>query len=241
MTALEWDGYLNARDLGGSPTALSSTGATRFGRVARGPRRERLTESGWDHARGWGLTSIVDLRCAHEVGPGVGDHAIADHILDGITIVNAPTEDQNDPEFWEACAPILDSPEYWAHNWRLQPHLVRGALDAIASSTPGTLVHCSAGRDRTGMISALVLGNAGVEPDAVAADYATSVHAMATIVTLAPGTEPQEIRSSAEVDEWLTDKLPIVHDAAARTHEIFDDLAVSIATRSALRRLLIAE
>ncbi|MBH0009543.1 tyrosine-protein phosphatase [Salinibacterium sp. SWN1162] len=241
MTTLEWDGYLNARDLGGFPTALSSTGETRFGRIARGPRRERLTETGWQDARAWGLASIVDLRCAHEVGQGEGDHVIADDAFEGIAIVNSPTEDQNDPEFWETCAPILDSPEYWAHNWQMQPQLVRGALDSIASSAPGTLVHCSAGRDRTGMISALMLGNAGVDPHAVGEDYATSVHAMAHIATHAPGAEPDEARSPAEVDEWMIDKLPIVHDTAARAHEIFDLLEVSIATRAALRRLLIAE
>ncbi|MGV8851531.1 MAG: tyrosine-protein phosphatase, partial [Rhodoglobus sp.] len=219
MTILAWDGYINARDLGGYPTELSSTGVTAAGRVARGPRRERLTEAGWEDARAWGLASVVDLRCAYEVGAGEGDHAIAEDVFAGLTIVNTPTEDQTDPEFWEVCAPILDSPEYWAHNWRLQPQLVLGALDAIASSQPGTLVHCSAGRDRTGMISALLLGNAGVAPTAVAADYAASVHAMATVEHLAPGTEPQTVRSREDVDEWMLDKLPIVQDTAERTHE----------------------
>ncbi|WP_039741564.1 tyrosine-protein phosphatase [Salinibacterium sp. PAMC 21357] len=241
MTTLTWDGYINARDLGGLPTELSSTGVTASGRVARGPRRERLTESGWKDARAWGLASVIDLRCAYEVGPGEGDHVIPDEVFAGIAIVNAPTEDQNDPEFMEVCTPILDSPEYWAHNWRLQPQFVLGTLEAIASSQPGTLVHCSAGRDRTGMISALLLGNAGVTPAAVAADYAASVHAMATIEQIAPGTEPEEVRSPAEVDEWMLDKLPIVHDTAERAHEIFDLLGVSIATRSRLRRMLIEQ
>lgn len=241
MTTLAWDGYINARDLGGLPTQLSSSGVTASGRIARGPRRERLTEAGWDDARNWGLASVVDLRCAHEVGARDGDHVVSDDVFSGITIVNAPTEDQDDPEFMEICAPILDSPEYWAHNWRLQPQFVLGALEAIASSQPGTLVHCSAGRDRTGMISALLLGNAGVTPAAVAADYAASVHTMATVEQIAPGEEPEAVRSRDEVDEWMLDKLPIVHDTAERTHEIFDLLGVSIATRSALRTMLIAQ
>ena len=232
---------MNARDLGGLPTALSSSGVTAAGRIARGPRRERLTETGWKDARAWGLASVVDLRCADEIGAGEGDHAISDAVLAGITIVNAPTEDQTDLEFWEVCAPILDSPEYWVHNWRLQPQLVLGALDAIASSLPGTLVHCSAGRDRTGMITALLLGNAGVTPAAVVADYAASVHAMATVEYFAPGTERQAVQSPEEVDQWLLDKLPIVHDAAERTHEIFDLLGVSISTRSALRKMLVQQ
>ncbi|QYH36357.1 tyrosine-protein phosphatase [Salinibacterium sp. M195] len=241
MNELTWDGYINARDFGGLPTELSTTGTTISGRIARGPRRERLTAAGWADARRWGLASVVDLRCPQEIGPGEGDHAIAEDVLAGITIVNAPTEDQDDPEFWETCAPILDSPEYWAHNWRLQPQLVRASLDAIANSAPGILVHCSAGRDRTGMISALLLGNAGVAPAAVAADYANSVRTMATIAQLAPGVDQQPVRSSEEVDEWMLDKLPIVQDVAAHTNKIFDILGVSSATRTVLRALLVVE
>jgi hypothetical protein len=240
MNDLTWDGYINARDLGGLPTPLSSTGMTVVGRIARGPRRERITAPGWADARAWGLASVVDLRCAYEIGAGQGDPKVPTEALAGITIAHAPTEDQDDAEFMQICVPILDSPEYWVHNWRLQPHLVRGALEAIAASQPGTLVHCSAGRDRTGMISALLLGNAGVTPDAVAADYATSVHAMAAVAQLAPGVKPQAVRSPAEVNEWMLDKLPIVRDVAERTDEIFDLLAVSTATRARLRSLLIA-
>lgn len=239
MIDLAWDGYMNVRDLSGLPTDLSSTGFTSTGRIARGPRRERLTAAGWGAARAWGLASVVDLRCAYEVGAGEGDPVIPGEALACITIVNAPTEDQDDAEFMRVCTPILDSPEYWAHNWRLQPQLVRGALETIASLQPGMLVHCSAGRDRTGMISALLLGNAGVEPDAVAADYAASVHAMATVTQLAPGVEPQAVWSREEVDEWMLDKPPIVRDAAAHTDEIFDLLQVSADSRAALRALLI--
>ncbi|GAA1209208.1 tyrosine-protein phosphatase [Rhodoglobus aureus] len=149
MNDLSWDGCINARDSGRLPTSLSRTGETVSGRIARGPRRERLIVAGWDAARAWGLTSIVDLRCADEVGVGEGDPHIPAATLAGISIVNAPPENQDDPEFVKFCFPILDSPEYWTHNWRLQPHLVRSPLEAIAASQPGTLVHCSAGRDRT--------------------------------------------------------------------------------------------
>lgn len=61
------------------------------------------------------------------------------------------------PEFRAVCLPILDSPEYWQHNVRILPDLVRKTLEAIAASVPGVFVHCAAGRDRTGMISALLL------------------------------------------------------------------------------------
>ncbi|GAA1209218.1 hypothetical protein [Rhodoglobus aureus] len=90
------------------------------------------------------------------------------------------------------------------------------------------------------MISALLLGNAGVAPDAVAADYTASVHTMAAVAQLAPGVAPQSVRSRDDVDEWMLDKLPIVRHAASHTTEIFDLLDVSNDTRAALRALLIA-
>ncbi len=47
------------------------------------------------------------------------------------------------------------------------------ALRAVASAPPGlVVVHCHAGKDRTGLIVALLLGLAGVSADEIAADYA---------------------------------------------------------------------
>ncbi|WP_307582033.1 tyrosine-protein phosphatase [Paeniglutamicibacter psychrophenolicus] len=113
----------------------------------------------------------MGLRCAYEAGAQATDPVVPAEELAGIAIRQAPTEDHEDPAFREACFPILDSPKCWSHNWLLQPHLVRAALEAIATAAPGVLLHCSAGRDRTGMICALLPGNAGVDPMLVAADY----------------------------------------------------------------------
>lgn len=226
---LAWDGYLNLRDLGGLPTPMSESGATSFGRVARGPRRESMTEHGWAQARSWGLRTVIDLRCAHEVGRRDEDPDVAAAATDGIAFTNAPTEDQTDAEFRRVCFPILDSPAYWAHNWRLLPQLVRATFEAIADSAPGILVHCSAGRDRTGMISALLLGNAGVTADAVVADYSESVRVMA-------GTD----HHGPTTDSSLSEQLPIVADVADRAPEILAQLGVSAATRRRLRSILVA-
>jgi protein-tyrosine phosphatase len=240
MRTLEWDGYANARDLGGLPSAAAS-GATVHGRVARGPRRERLTATGWAEARRWGLRTVVDLRCPYEIGQRAGDPDGPADALAGLTVHATPTEDQDDPEFRRICFPILDSPEYWAHNWRLQPSLVRRALEAAASAGPGVLVHCSAGRDRTGMIVALLLGNALVDPDAVAADYAQSVHAMAGGQSSVPTEDRQQAWTPQQVDTWLADKLPIVRGTAADAPRILVQLGVDDATRARLRSLLLDE
>lgn len=238
MRDLGWNGYFNARDLDGLPTSLSPTGATICHRIARGPRRELLTDEGWEEARRWGLSTVVDLRCAYEVGAREGDPQIDQDSLSSLVIVNAPPEDQDDPEFREVCFPILDSPAYWQHNWRILPHLVRETLRAIANAEAGVLVHCSAGRDRTGMISALLLGNAGVSPEDVAEDYAQSVRAATGMKTHAPTQDRQASWSAAQLDHWITEATPIVRETAAHTNVAFDAIGLSQEERNRLRAIL---
>ena len=55
-----------------------------------------------------------------------------------------------------------------------RPGQVVAALRAIADSEGAVLVHCAAGKDRTGVVVALALTVAGVRPDAVVADYAAT-------------------------------------------------------------------
>lgn len=55
-----------------------------------------------------------------------------------------------------------------------RPDSVLAALRAIANTEGAALVHCAAGKDRTGTVVALALLVAGAEPEAVVADYAAS-------------------------------------------------------------------
>ncbi len=210
-----------------------------MGRVARGPRRELLTSAGWLAATRWGLRSIVDLRSADETGPRDSDPAAPPPA--DLAIALAPTEDQTHPEFRAVCLPILDSPEYWQHNVRILPGLVRETLEAIAASEPGVLVHCAAGRDRTGMISALLLANAGVSSNDIVADYSESVYAMAGS---APHGGPTHDRQASWTQEqtaaWLTTVTPHVRAFVADPGAVFDALDVSTKTRRTLRDLLTA-
>lgn len=153
-------------------------------------------------------------------------------------MVNSPTEDQDDPEFRRVCFPILDSPEYWRHNWRILPDLVLGTLSAIAAAPAGVLVHCSAGRDRTGMISALLLSNAGVDPMDVADDYAQSVRAMAGAQTHSSTGDRQAAWGPDEVADWISKTAPIVEDIAADTDAAFAAIGASPDLRARLRTLL---
>jgi protein-tyrosine phosphatase len=237
MRELTWDGGRNLRDLGGLPTPLSPTKTTMWRRVARGPRREVLTQRGWADAATWGLTSIIDLRNADEVGRRAGDPDSTPPV--GVPVRLVPTEDQSNADFRATCLPILDSPEYWLHNIRILPDLIRRSLEAIAASEPGILVHCGAGRDRTGMVSALLLANAGVPADDIFADYTASVRAMAGPGPQAhPTSDRQASWTAAEVDAWLGEVGPFVRAFANSIETSLSQLHIDGATRAQLRSLL---
>ncbi|MGG7508660.1 tyrosine-protein phosphatase [Plantibacter sp. YIM 135249] len=238
MRDLDWQGIHNVRDLGQLPTALSETGGTIPGRIARGPRRELLTDTGWRQARSWGLQTVIDLRCDDEIGRRPADPRVDIASEASVAIIDAPTEDHDNAEFRETCFPILDSPAYWAHNLRILPHLVRTTFEQIATARTGILVHCSAGRDRTGMVSALLLGNAGVPPDVVAEDYAQSVRAMAGVASHAPTHDRQATWTAKEVETWLGETVWIVRQTAAATDDAFDTIGLAAPVRARLRALL---
>ncbi|MDO5081795.1 MAG: tyrosine-protein phosphatase [Arachnia propionica] len=235
MRQLAWGGVPNVRDLGGLATPQ---GPTRFGRIARGPRRELLDDSGWRAALAWGLNTVVDLRCDHETGLRDGDPGAV--VPQSMTVICAPTEDHENTEFRDTCFPILDSPEYWRHNLRILPTMVRAALEAIADATPGVLVHCSAGRDRTGLITSLLLANAGVAPDVIADDYVLSVRAMAGIASHQPTHDPQAAWDPEQVEDWVRKVHPLVVDFARDIATHLDTVQLNHRTRARLRSLLVA-
>ncbi|MES1212723.1 MAG: tyrosine-protein phosphatase [Leifsonia sp.] len=154
----------NFRDLGG--VALADGAETRPGRIFRSGRPDQVDAAGWRRLIGRGIGTIIDLRNAYEIAP-------LPERPEQLRVVHRPIEDQSDDEFMATWSEHLGSPRYYLTVLRRWPHLVADALSAIADADPGSavLIHCSAGRDRTGMIAALLLTAAGASLDAVQSDY----------------------------------------------------------------------
>jgi protein tyrosine/serine phosphatase len=170
---LAWDGCANVRDLGGHATPA---GETRFHAVVRSDSVARLTESGWSALVDYGVRTIVDLRYDAEVeaDPPRGI---------GVRVVRVPlVPDQEHPDWREIDAigrAARNEEEAQAAVYLELLERYRSAfaeaVRAVADASDGVvLVHCEGGKDRTGLIAALLLRLAGVDPDAVAADYAVS-------------------------------------------------------------------
>lgn len=166
---LDWDGCFNARDLGGLRAAGGRT--TRRGAIVRADTLDHLTPSGWAALRTYGIRTIIDLRNDVEIPRG----AVARPA--GISTVHVPLDDIDDTAFWQYCwdNELDGSPLYYQPFLEQKPGRCAAALAAIALAEPGGVVfHCGLGRDRTGLVSMLLLALAGVEPGEIAADYELS-------------------------------------------------------------------
>ena len=193
---LELQGAVNVRDVGGLPTVDGRT--TRSGVLLRSDNLQDLTEDDVAHLLGQrGLKTVIDLRSSGEVhltGPGPlkashiqdvqhvhlslipewdgePDQAEVDRALDDIaqqaTLPSLPDRSRpSDPTDLAA--------HYTGYVERAGAN-IGTALKVLADPASGTsLVHCAAGKDRTGVVIALALSLVGVTRAAVVADYVRS-------------------------------------------------------------------
>lgn len=166
---LDWKGTYNSRDLGGLPIAAGGT--TRPGRIVRSDSLQRLEARGWEEVEALGIRTVIDLRNEGEIGPDAAPRP------ESISTVNIPLDVTEDREFWDVweTGPRFATPLYYRPHLERFPERSAEVLRAIATAPAGGVVfHCQGGRDRAGQISMLVLALAGVEPEAIAADYMLS-------------------------------------------------------------------
>jgi protein-tyrosine phosphatase len=156
---MDWDGAVNAWHV---------TGA-----VYRMGRREWLTESGWLQAYDDGVRTVIDLRNTAEARRRDSDPAVAESAWSKMSVVSAPTEEPGDPRFTELAGPYLNDPAYYADNARLFPENLAGVFKALAaaSANGSVVLHCAAGRDRSGMVAAMLQDLAGDSDQDIAEAY----------------------------------------------------------------------
>jgi protein-tyrosine phosphatase len=168
---LEWDGCLNVRDLGG--VALADGGETRYGVLVRADNIRRLTDEGWRALAEHGVARIVDLRWQTELD----DDPPRDVDID---VVHVSLLGEFDPDFTDDILDYMaadDPAGYWAVSYtRILEKFAANfaqALAAIADAPDGAVVfHCAGGKDRTGLVAALLLRLAGAPIDEIGRDYA---------------------------------------------------------------------
>ncbi len=161
---LGWDGCANVRDLGHLETQGGQK--TRYAALVRADDLGRLSKRGRDQAASHGIRTVINLRLPNEPA-GFDDERIRYERLSLLEPDSPATERilvSVEPE--DSYAMIIDA---------CGPRFV--AVLAVVGSAirdGGVAFHCHAGRDRTGLVAALLLALAGVPDETIALDYAMS-------------------------------------------------------------------
>ena len=170
---LDWDGCVNVRDLGGFPTPA---GPTAYGVFVRSDNARKLSDGGWRAALDYGITTVLDLRSDPECAADPPDR-------DGIAHMRLSLFDRFDGDLAyraEILAQVAGLDDAARHRVLYSQAL---AVDAprfaevfrvLAAADGGVLIHCLGGKDRTGLLAALLLRLVGVPVEAIDDDYVVS-------------------------------------------------------------------
>lgn len=231
-------GAVNLRDVGGLP---AGRGRTRSGVLYRSGNLAQLEQPGVEALAGLRLRRIIDLRDDDEV-------VHAPSRLGALEIAT-----QRAPLFLGSVASFFQDDISLDEMYR---QIVDDSADRVVEVVRGiladqpVLVHCTVGKDRTGVTVALALASAGVDRDAVVADYARTeallppwrnTHVVAKLRELHPEAvhlEDLATRSPAPVMTALLDDLATSYGSPAdylRAHGMTD------AELDALRDVLVVE
>ncbi|MEP7291332.1 MAG: tyrosine-protein phosphatase [Chloroflexota bacterium] len=160
MRHIEIEGSWNVRDLGGYPTSHGKT--TRWRSLLRAGNLDKVSPAGQAALVDYGIRTIIDLRDQTEVTDFPDVFAQS-------TLVNY----QHVPIARDGyTAAYVTLRELYCNYFDGYQANIGMIIGAIAESEPGVLFHCFAGKDRTGIVAALLLGAVGVPDEVIAEDYA---------------------------------------------------------------------
>ncbi len=206
MSWIDLEGAVNVRDVGGLPTVDGR--ATRPGVLLRADNLQGLTAGDVARLTGeLGVRTVLDLRTDREVqqeGPGpLRATSVTHH---HVSLIREPPGEPAQQEIDRAIphrgdragATPTDMTGYYVGYLEDAPGNLARALRLLADPGTGTaVVHCAAGKDRTGVLVAVALSLAGVRREAVVADYARSAERIDAVLA--------RLRSSSTYGPSLAD------------------------------------
>lgn len=170
---LALEGAVNLRDIGGY--RIQDQRETRWQVFLRADNLDKLTAADQQTLLDYGLRHVVDLRSSSEAQhyPDVFARSAA-VIYHHLPLI----EDGPDMQAVEALPTHFEVYHYFLE--RCQPAL-KTILETICATGDGcTVFHCTGGKDRTGVIAALLLGLVAVDAETIAQDYALTSQYLAS-------------------------------------------------------------
>ena len=169
---LDIDGAYNVRDLGGYPT--SDGRETRWKTFVRAASLHALQPASQSALIDYGIRTVIDLRKTWETGE-------APNVFEGSSHVTYHHQNMlgDGPEPEADPIKSVGPANYMAASYSSwldlrKPQIGRTLATLAEPEARPAIYHCAGGKDRTGIISALLLGIAGVPGDIIAEDYALS-------------------------------------------------------------------
>ncbi|PZF99054.1 tyrosine-protein phosphatase [Micromonospora deserti] len=174
---ISFEGLHNFRDLGGWRAADGRT--VRWGLLYRSDSLGRLTGTDLDRFRALGVRTVIDLRYPSEIevrGRVPHETGLSWHNL---SIEHRPYDQAR-------IDPAVDPWRYLADRYAEVAQdgaaELRRALEVIAAAHGPLVFHCTSGKDRTGLLAALLLALLGVDDDQITEDFALTERATERLV-----------------------------------------------------------
>jgi len=177
---IELENAVNVRDVGDLPAGNGAR--TRPGQLVRSDNLQDLSPTDVTRlVEEIGVTTVIDLRSIGEVeseGPGplkaltsvthlhlslIPEAGVMTDVAKDALAINRERAIERDPENVAGA--------FYIGYLEDRPDSVVAALKAIADAPGAALVHCAAGKDRTGVVIAMALSAVGVPREEVIADY----------------------------------------------------------------------
>lgn len=198
------DAVHNFRDLGGYEMGDGRT--IGWGRLFRADGLNRLTDTDLDVMDALGIRTVVDLRSSAELDQHghypFERHPVAFHHL---SIMDATWQNVEIPEVTDNEQGTIDFLT-WAYRDMLAAAADRFAnafrLLAVPGAAPAVF-HCAAGKDRTGILAALILGGLGVSHDVIVADYAVTEAGMTRMRAWVAEHHPEMVERMGETPSFM--------------------------------------
>jgi len=229
---IDLEGLANLRDLGGLPTESGERIQPR--RLLRSDNLQTLTERDIEALLDIGLSDVIDLRSEFEAeaeGPGpltleprvvIHQHSFFREWREGVGDDKVDGRPEVMPEEalpWVDLEPSVQlanpiSSIYLSYVLD-RPDSVIAAMRDISGARGAALVHCAAGKDRTGTLVALTLSLVGVDPAAIVDDYAASTERVEAVVG--------RLLASQTYSDNLRDRPMSSHASYPETMRIFLD------------------
>ena len=157
----------NIRELGGYPCIPH--GSTKWHAFLRADDLNRLDSEGIDFLKDYGVTTVIDLRSREELDKSPDPFAE----VSGTDYFNIPLVSGSLADITKA--DDIDSGFmniFYLTIMQNEKEALRSVMQTVADAEPGCILfHCTAGKDRTGIIAALILGLAGVSDADIVSNY----------------------------------------------------------------------